>query len=63
MATDEDNVLLIGGCGGCEVVDYTRDIFSLKTGAGQWELEETELAFPSGGGPTPLRFRAENLYC
>jgi len=60
MATDEDKVLLIGGYG---EDGYTRDIFSLKTGAGQWELEETELAFPSGGGPTPLIFRAENLNC
>jgi len=62
MATDGDKVLLIGGLeeGG---IDLSRDIFSLKTGAAEWEVEETRLAYPSGDGPKPLKFLAENFNC
>jgi len=61
MINDEDKILLFGGLGLDD--EFSSDIYSLKNGEAEWNLEDTKLAEGMATGPQALKIKSDSLNC
>ena len=63
MVSDGEKMLLFGGVPDDEEVEYSANIYSLKQGDAEWNLEETKLSDGMGMCPQGLKIKPDTLNC